>query len=407
MRNCLPDFFCDVRHKRVEKSENLIKHIKKYLSCILSVLTVTWKSCLNKLNVPVAVAVPDEFINLLNSNAEFKLLKIFVYFFCNCVESWNNPLVLCCESFRKFILNIVVVNVHVNITRCVPELVCKVSASLNTLVGITHIVTGCVACCKEETECVCTVFVNNFKRVDTVAERFWHLYAVFISYNAVHKYGLERSRTHIFTSRENHSCNPEEDDIITCYKSACGIEILKFGSFVGPAKCWERPKCRTEPCIESVLVLMNVCTAALTALFGCVFCNHNFAAVIAVPCRDSVSPPKLTGNTPILDVLHPMEVNLFKSFGDEFCVALAYNINCRLCKRSHFYKPLLWNHRLNCCVTTVASADIVSKLFNLFESADFFKVGNNSLSCLHCCHTCVFSAVENLGFIFGKLSLCL
>ena len=58
-------------------------------------------------------------------------------------------------------------------------------------------------------------------------------------------------------------------------------------------------------------------------------------------------------------------------------------------------------------MTAVACADVVCKLLDLFECAYSLKIGKNCFSCLHSCHSCVFSAVKHLGLVFCKLTLCL
>ena len=51
-------------------------------------------------------------------------------------------------------------------------------------------------------------------------------------------------------------------------------------------------------------------------------------------------------------------------------------------------------------MTAVASADIMFQVLNLFEKSEFGKVCQNCLSCVSSSHACIFSAVENFGFIF-------
>ena len=46
-------------------------------------------------------------------------------------------------------------------------------------------------------------------------------------------------------------------------------------------------------------------------------------------------------------------------------------------------------------------------VLDLFELSENLKVCYNCFSCSHCIHTRVFSAVENLGFVFGEAALCL
>ena len=106
-----------------------------------------------------------------------------------------------------------------------------------------------------------------------------------------------------------------------------------------------------------------------------------------------MSPPQLTGNTPILDVFHPVEINLFKSFGVELNFALLYNVNCRTCKRLHLDEPLLGYNGFYCCVTTVARSDIVLVRFDLFHHAHFLELFNNCLTCFVTVHSTEFAGI--------------
>ena len=94
--------------------------------------------------------------------------------------------------------------------------------------------------------------------------------------------------------------------------------------------------------------------SAFTALYRVFTADGDFAAVLAVPGRDPVTPPKLTGDTPVTDILHPVEINLIKAFGDKLGLAVLDRLDCRLGKRLHFHEPLLGNSRLNNGMTTVA-----------------------------------------------------
>ena len=65
----------------------------------------------------------------------------------------------------------VVAEVHQNKSCRIPNLIGKVTARLNSLVGETHIVSGAVARCKCKSQSVRSVFVDYLKRVNAVAER--------------------------------------------------------------------------------------------------------------------------------------------------------------------------------------------------------------------------------------------
>ena len=80
---------------------------------------------------------------------------------------------------------------------------------------------------------------------------------------------------------------------------------------------------------------------ALRTNGGLLLRYDGFATISTVPRRNTMSPPKLTRNTPVLDILHPVIINLIKSFGDKLYLAVANCFNSRLCEGFHFNKPLL------------------------------------------------------------------
>ena len=80
---------------------------------------------------------------------------------------------------------------------------------------------------------------------------------------------------------------------------------------------------------------------ALWTLCNIVPGDNHLTAILAVPHRNSVSPPKLTGDTPVLDGLHPMEIGILPSLWIESDVALLPCINGFICHATHSYEPLL------------------------------------------------------------------
>ena len=106
--------------------------------------------------------------------------------------------------------------------------------------------------------------------------------------------GIERNLTGLLDAGEHHSHDPERDYIATCDKGVGGIialEILAVG--IRPAEGRERPESRGEPCIKRIGILMDMGAAALRALVGSGSCNGYLAAIVAIPCRDAVTPPEM------------------------------------------------------------------------------------------------------------------
>ncbi len=80
--------------------------------------------------------------------------------------------------------------------------------------------------------------------------------------------------------------------------------------------------------------------AALRA-FGRVFPgNDYFVAILAVPDRDAVTPPQLPADTPVLDIIHPVQENLGEAIRHKVDLALAHRFSCHFCQAVHLYEPL-------------------------------------------------------------------
>ena len=132
------------------------------------------------------------------------------------------------------------------------------------------------------------------------------------------QYMVEWNFSCLLKSGEYHTDNPEEDNVVSCYKNICRIEVFEFRCFVRPSKCGERPQSGTEPGIQSILILVEMCASTFRAFFRHFSCNDNFTALITVVSRDSVSPPELTGNAPITDIFQPVQICLTKACRNKF-----------------------------------------------------------------------------------------
>ena len=93
--------------------------------------------------------------------------------------------------------------------------------------------------------------------------------------------------------------------------------------------------------------------SALGTFFGS-FLGYNYlAAFITIICGDSVAPPKLSGNTPVFDVVSPVKICLFHTFGNKLDLTGLYSLDCWLDKLIHLNEPLLFNKRFYRCMTSV------------------------------------------------------
>ena len=144
---------------------------------------------------------------------------------------------------------------------------------------------------------------------------------------------------------------------------------------------------------------MEMCTSAFRAFFRHFSCHDHFTTLITVVRRDSVSPPELTGNTPVTDIFQPVQICLSEACRNKFQFSWFQSIDCSLCHFIHAYKPLWFDHRLYGCAATVMCADTVAVRNNLNEKSLCLKVCYHCLTCLVAVHACIFTAKRIDGCI--------
>ena len=159
----------------------------------------------------------------------------------------------------------------------------------------------------------------------------------------MNKYVFKRHFTHVFDGRKNHSCHPEENNVVSRNQNVCREKVIQIFRLFGITQSRKRPQSAGKPSIQYVFVLTKTSTVALGANVWRLFFADYFAAVLAIPYGYTVPPPELTGNTPVLDVFHPIEIYFFKTFWQKSGLTLSYRLDCRFCKRLHFYEPLFGN----------------------------------------------------------------
>ena len=116
------------------------------------------------------------------------------------------------------------------------------------------------------------------------------------------------------------------------------------------------------------------------------------AAVVAVPHGDLVAPPQLTGDAPVVDVLHPVQVGLGEPVGDELGFALFHHADSLFCQRLHLHEPLCGDDGLHVVVAAVAGAHVVLVILDLLQQAQLVQVGDDGLPGFVPVHALVFAA---------------
>ena len=149
-----------------------------------------------------------------------------------------------------------------------------------------------------------------------------------------------------------------------------------------PALRGEGPQLRAEPGVQHVLVLMHVMAAALGAHVGVLGQSVLPAAVLAVEHGDTVAPPKLTRDAPVLEVFHPGGVGLRPARGVEGDLARVDGVERRPLELIDGDEPLLGQPRLQRGVATVAVHDGVIEVLDVVEQVVLLEPLDDGLAAL-------------------------
>ncbi len=200
-------------------------------------------------------------------------------------------------------------------------------------------------------------------------------------------------------AEHDHAGDPEEEDVEAGDEEGGGVEggevfgELRFavGVCVGPAEGGEGKEAGGEPGVEDVGLLRDVGGVAVAAGCGGFAGDGDAAAGFAVPCGDAMAPPELAGDAPVVEVVHPFEIDLFVHLGREvdggvFAFdgvdgvsgdALAAGVGCLVDGE----EPLHGETRLDDDAGALREADGVGVVFDGDEEAEGFEVGDDLFAC--------------------------
>ncbi len=93
-----------------------------------------------------------------------------------------------------------------------------------------------------------------------------------------------------------------------------------------------------------------------------------------------MTPPQLAGNTPVLNIAHPLEIGFFPMLWHKADITTLHRLNRRLSQLFNRHIPLIGQIRLNHSMGTVTATDLVRMRFNLVKQTFSFQIGNHALT---------------------------
>ena len=260
---------------------------------------------------------------------------------------------------------------------CVPNLVTEVTALLAQRVVEHQVVTCRRAQHHSHTHTVSTILSDQIQRIGRIAQLLRHLATDLIAHDTREVNIAEGHLAAILITRHNHTSYPEEDDIGTRNQVVGRIVILDLLvlGIADTVKYRDRPQPRREPGVEYILVLTQVAhlqrvVASLSASqFQCLLSGlGNYITTLGqIVSRNALTPPQLTRDTPVLDVLHPVAVYILIFLGNKLDLVLHHRAGCGLSQFLHRQEPLHRQLRLDGHTRTLRETYVVGVSLGLLQ----------------------------------------
>ncbi len=147
------------------------------------------------------------------------------------------------------------------------------------------------------------------------------------------------------------------------------MELTQRVGVFRPAEGGEGPQRRGEPGVEHVVVLTqrNIGAQVIFLTHFVLAAAYIDVAVVVIPGRNTVAPPELAGDTPVLNVAHPGEIHVFVLLRHELNIAVLNRFDRRFRQHVSTHVPLVGQHRFDHHAATVAVRHGQVVGFDLFQ----------------------------------------
>src|SRR5947209_19135535 len=185
---------------------------------------------------------------------------------------------------------------------------------------------------------------------------------------------------HEVTAEHDHARNPEEQDVEAGNQQGRGIKNIQIARLLRPSKARKRQQSGRKPGIEDIRVLLQLAAAALAAFIGSGARHGNLTAIQAMPCRNTMAPPELARNTPVMDVAHPLEVSLGIVLRNKDDLAFFHCLNSTFCQRLNLDEPLRRKTGLNNVFAALTLADGMYMIFGPDQQSLVLEIAQHALA---------------------------
>src|ERR1700681_1766960 len=104
-------------------------------------------------------------------------------------------------------------------------------------------------------------------------------------------------------------------------------------------------------------------------------------------------PPQLARNAPVINILHPVQINLAIVLRNDRDLAALDGLDCSVGHGLYLDEPLLGKARLNNRTAAVALADRERVIFLADQKSLFLQVGKHPLARFEAVEACVCASV--------------
>ena len=173
----------------------------------------------------------------------------------------------------------------------IPNLGCKSSIGVEQFIRNSNVRTRRAHAGQSKADGIRAEAVADLQRIHSIAFRFRHFLALGIANDSGDVDSFERDILHELQAEHHHACDPKENDVVGGNEQCGRIKRFQIVGLIRPTESRERPQTGTEPRIEHVLILPDFRRGALRAAIQICSRNSDFAALVAIPRGDTVSPP--------------------------------------------------------------------------------------------------------------------